>query len=245
MEALGINFGYLIVQILNFLIMFVVLKAWVYEPVLNLLEDRRETIARGVEDARVAAEARENAEEDAERIVQEAQDEATEIVREASQRAESIAEDNKSEAEKEAEEARKEALEGVEEQRVRILGELRGQVASLAIAATQKLVGDALDEQRQHQLIQEFFAGVESGEVVVLKDASISGASAEVTSALPLTEEEQDAVKADVLSKFGGQATVTFRVDPSILGGLVIRVGDKVLDGSVSGQLEAMRGRLS
>lgn len=245
MEALGINFGYLIVQILNFLIMFVVLKAWVYEPVLKLLEDRRETIAQGVEDARIAAEARENAEEEAEKIIQKAQDEATEIVREASERADSIAEDIKSEAEKEAEKARQEALEEVEEDRVRILSELRGQVASLAIAATQKLVGAALDKQRQHQLIKEFFAGVESGEVVVLKDAEVSGASAEVTSALPLTEEEQGTVKGDILSKLGSQATVTFRVEPSILGGLIIRVGDKVLDGSVSGQLEAMRERLS
>ncbi|MEN8261069.1 MAG: F0F1 ATP synthase subunit delta, partial [Pseudomonadota bacterium] len=32
-----------------------------------------------------------------------------------------------------------------------------------------------------------------------------------------------------------------FRVDPAILGGLVVRVGDKVLDGSVAGQLETMR----
>jgi F0F1-type ATP synthase delta subunit len=37
---------------------------------------------------------------------------------------------------------------------------------------------------------------------------------------------------------------ITFRVDPSILGGLVIRVGDKVLDGSVVGQLETMRQSL-
>jgi len=65
--------------------------------------------------------------------------------------------------------------------------------------------------------------------------------SAEVTSALPLTSDEKEIVKQDVLSKVGQQATVSFRVDPSILGGLVIRVGDKVLDGSVAGQLETMR----
>ena len=51
-------------------------------------------------------------------------------------------------------------------------------------------------------------------------------------------------MKSDVLSKIGSQSTVTFRVDPSILGGLVVRVGDKVLDGSVSGQLETLRQSL-
>ena len=36
------------------------------------------------------------------------------------------------------------------------------------------------------------------------------------------------------------QRKLTFRVDPAILGGLVIRVGDKVLDGSVAGKLEGL-----
>ena len=56
--------------------------------------------------------------------------------------------------------------------------------------------------------------------------------------------EAQETVKKDVLAKIGSQATVTFRVDPAILGGLVVRVGDKVLDGSVSGQLETLRQSL-
>jgi F-type H+-transporting ATPase subunit b len=111
----------------------------------------------------------------------------------------------------------------------------------LAIAAAQKLVGDALDEKRQHALIDEFFSGVRAGKVEVLEGASISGTSAEVTSALPLSTDEMNAVKNDVLSKVGSQATVSFRVDPDILGGLVIRVGGKVLDASVAGQLESLR----
>ena len=79
--------------------------------------------------------------------------------------------------------------------------------------------------------------------MVVLADATLSGAAAEVTSALPLTQGEQDTVKKDVLAK-AGAADVTFRVDPSILGGLVIKVGGKVLDGSVAGQLEGLRANL-
>ena len=85
---------------------------------------------------------------------------------------------------------------------------------------------------------------MKSGQVVVLEGKQVSGASAEITSALPLTAEEKESVKRDVLSQVGEQATVTFRVDPAILGGLIVRVGDKVLDGSVSGQLESMRQSL-
>jgi len=62
-----------------------------------------------------------------------------------------------------------------------------------------------------------------------------------VTSALPLDKEEQAAVQKQVVQALGGKGEVTFKVDPNILGGLVVRVGDKVLDGSVSGQLGALR----
>jgi F0F1-type ATP synthase delta subunit len=47
-----------------------------------------------------------------------------------------------------------------------------------------------------------------------------------------------------VIKALGGKGEVTFKVDPNILGGLVVRVGDKVLDGSVSGQLGALRQSL-
>jgi F-type H+-transporting ATPase subunit b len=146
-------------------------------------------------------------------------------------------------AEAEIAKARENALAEAEGERNRMLSDLRGQVAALAIAAAQKLVGEALDEKRPHALINEFFSGVKSGKVVVLEDADVKGASAEVVSALPLTGEEEAVVKKEILAKVGAQA-VAFRVDPSILGGLVIKVGDKVLDGSVAAQLEGLRQSL-
>jgi len=243
LEKLGLNLGYLLLQIFNFLILFVILRVWVYKPILGLLDRRRQNIAQGLEDARVAAEARASAEKEAAKIVADAQAEASKVVREANERAQDVAKEVKTEAEAEAAKVRDDAIAEAETERNRILGELRGQVAALSIAATQKLVGEALDEKRQRDLLDEFFSGVKSGSVVVLDDANFKGEAAEVTSALPLTEQEQETVKKDVLAKVGAQA-VTFRVDPSILGGLVIKVGDKVLDGSVAGKLEGLRQNL-
>lgn len=244
MEKLGLNLGYILVQIFNFLALFVVLRAWVYIPLMKMLEKRRATIAQGLEDARVAEEARSNAETEASKITLEAQTKATHIVNEAKERADKVVVDIKAAAEQEISNERASTLTEFEAERDRMLGDLRGQVAALAIAAAQKLVGEALDEKRQHALLAEFFSGVKDGKVVVLENNSLSGASAEVVSALPLTAGEQETVKKDILAKMGSQSTVSFKIDPSILGGLVVRVGDKVLDGSVAGKLDNLRQNL-
>ena len=237
MEALGINFGLLIVQIIAFAIVFLTLNAWVYKPMLDMMESRKQKIAQGLEDARVASEARANAEKEAAKVLAEAQAEAGKIVREATERAASAGKDVKAAAEAEAVKAREAAMAEAELERNRILGDLRGQVAALAIAAANKLVGETLDEKKQRALIDEFFSGVKGGKVVVAE--GLTGDLAEVTSALPLTSDEQNSVKKSVSVK-----EISFKVDPSILGGLVIKVGDKVLDGSVAGKLEGLRQTL-
>jgi F-type H+-transporting ATPase subunit b len=244
LEQLGLNLGYLLVQIVCFFIIFVVVRAWIVKPLQGLLEKRRKTIAQSMDDARVAAEARANAEKDAAGIVADAQVKAAHIISEATERADAAMLEVKAETDNETGKQREAVLAEVELERNRVLGDLRGHVAALAIAAAQKLVGVSLDENRQHVLLAEFFSGVRSGKVVVLEGSTLSGASAEVVSALPLTEDEQEIVKRDVLSRMGTQSAIDFRVDPSILGGLVIHAGDKVLDGSVAGQLDELHKSL-
>lgn len=244
MAALGINLGFFLFQVFNFVIVLVLLYAWAYKPIVNGLEGRKKKIAQSLEDARIAAEARANAEAEAREILTKAQAEAAEKVREATQRAEVAAQDVTAQAEADAAKIRADAQVDATAERDQILSNLRGQIASLAIAATQRLLGDALDEKRQHVLIDEFFSGIKAGKVVVLEDADLKGATAEITSALPLSEAEKDAVRQEITSKVSAQ-TVAFRVDPSILGGLVVKVGDKVMDGSVSGRLDNLRQNLS
>lgn len=244
MEKLGINLGFLIVQIINFLIIMLVLKVWVYSPLQRALTKRRETIEKGLEDARIAAEARENAEKDAAEILAEAQTNAAQVIREAKEKAELAARDVRADVEADIAKTRQDALVEIDHERERVLGELRSNVASLAIAAAQKLIGEALDEKRQHELVTEFFSGVKNGRITILEGNEIEGQSAEVLSALPLTSEEQATITGEMLNKLGEKTEVNFKVDPNILGGLILKVGDKVVDGSVAGQIQNMRNSL-
>jgi F-type H+-transporting ATPase subunit b len=246
LDAIGINLGYLMVHTANFLMMVLILSALVYRPVLTALDSRRARISKSLEDARVAAEARENAEREANQIISDAQAKSSQVLREATERADAAAREVKAQVEAEAEREREIAIAEIQQERERILSDLRGQVTSLSIAVAQKIIGETLDEKRQHALVDEFFSGIRGGRVTILEDLSMNGeASAEVVSALPLSAEEKETVKRDLLNKLGTQATVTFRVDPSILGGLIVRVGDKVWDASVAGKLEGLRQSLS
>jgi F-type H+-transporting ATPase subunit delta len=67
---------------------------------------------------------------------------------------------------------------------------------------------------------------------------------AEVISAVPLERPQQDAIIQQLRAKYGPALDVRFAVDPSILGGLIVRVGDRVLDTSVRSRLSQVQQRM-
>lgn len=234
MEGLGINLGYLLIQILGIIIILALMKAFAYEPILRTLEERKVRIAKGLEDARQASIARDNADAEAKKILDAARAEAAKQRQQAAEQAGETRKGIIRQAENEAKEIVADAREDAEAERNRILAELRSQVVSIAIAATNKLVQESLDVERQRALIGDFLAEPPAGV------SQLSGDQAVVTSALPLTDQE----KARVESALSIQ-NVDFRVDPAILGGLIIRVGDQVIDDSVAYQMGELRESLA
>lgn len=233
MEALGINIGYLIMQILGITVLLLLLKGLAFGPILRVLDERKARIAKGLEDARQASIARDNADAEAKKILDAARAEAAKIRSDAAVQAEETASGILAKANEDAKSVVASAREDAEAERNRILADLRGQVAAIAIAAANKIVGESLDDARQRALIADFFAKVPVGV------SSLSGEKAVVTSALPLTDDEKKNAKAALKV-----ADVAFNVNPAILGGLIVRVGDQVVDDSIAGQMGALRDSL-
>ncbi len=247
MEALGLNTGFLLSQIINFLLLFILLRMVLYKPILKMLDERRQRIAQSMEDAEKATEARQKAEEEyqsqMEKVAQERERLRAEMTAEVARERERLL----AQAQTDAEAVLADARARVDLERERMLKELRGQVVALSIAAANKVIGEALDEQRQRRLVQEFFSGIQAGRVVILDEAELAGAAgqpARVTSALPLSAEEQATITKGLARQLRGEPKVEFAVDPAILGGLVIRIGDRMVDGSVAGQLTSLQARL-
>ena len=235
--GLGINAGFFIIQLINFAVLFLILLN-VWPRVTKFLDDRSARIAKSLEDARVAEQARANAERDAQKLLDERRAEGAKMVDEARGQADVQAKALIEQARTDAEGIRAKARQDAEEERSQLLSEVRGQVVQLALAASERLIGQSLsiDQNRAHQIVTDFFTKSSSD----LHNLGGNGnGTVEVTTALPLNDNE----KSQLTSQIGAQA-VNFKVDPGILGGVIARAGDRVIDGSVRAELNELATRL-
>ena len=67
---------------------------------------------------------------------------------------------------------------------------------------------------------------------------------ATVTSALPLTKSQVDAIKAKLMEMTGSKIIMKQKVDASLIGGFTIRMGDRLIDGSIARQLAELRSQM-
>ena len=78
-----------------------------------------------------------------------------------------------------------------------------------------------------------------------LLDAQQGIERAEAVTAIPLDDDEQRRITEMLSAMSGGDVRLTTRVDAEILGGMIIRIGDRVMDGSTRSRLRAMRRELA
>lgn len=70
-------------------------------------------------------------------------------------------------------------------------------------------------------------------------------AQAEVTSAVPLDDARRERIRTGLADITGKQITMTESIDPEIIGGVVARVGDQLIDGSTRTRLRSMRDQIA
>ena len=161
MEALGINLGYLISQIVNFTLLAVLLYFVAYKPILRMLAQRSERIKQGLEDAELASRRAAEMEQEFEQRLAEARKEGQEIIAQATQMSEKARQEILEMAREEARAQVEKAKEEISRERELAMSELRQQVADLSLNISEKVIGESLDQQRQRELIADFMEQTE------------------------------------------------------------------------------------
>jgi F-type H+-transporting ATPase subunit b len=161
LEALGINPGYIISQIVNFALLAVLLYLVAYKPILRMLDERSARIKKGLEDAEKASKRAEEMEQEFERRMAEARKDGQEIVAQATQMSERARQEILDRAREEARAQIDKAKEEIAREREAAMAELRQQIADLSLTISHKVIGESLDEQRQRRLIAEFLEQTE------------------------------------------------------------------------------------
>ena len=91
---------------------------------------------------------------------------------------------------------------------------------------------------------REYILDTVGFEIRQLADTARQLVRAEATFAITPTSEEQAALIRSLEQRTGEHVDLTIQVDPTILGGVVVRMHDTILDGSVRGTLERLREQL-
>ena len=156
--------GTVIVELIAFVAMMAVLARWVYPEIVRLAEARQRLIADQLSEAEKSrAEAEERLKE-AEAKLNDARKTAQTMIDAATKSGEQLRQELRQNAEEEAKRQTEAARKEIEAERERAIQSVRGEVAGLVVAATEKVIGETLDAGKHKQLIERAIAEVASGD---------------------------------------------------------------------------------
>ena len=121
--------------------------------------------------------------------------------------------------------------------KAKVLSERLGEINPEALKLVAQLVAKSrlamiVDISDEYQRLLDNYRGIEGAEV------------AEVTTAIPLDDEDKLRLAQRITSLVGKPVVLKPKVDPSLIGGIMIKVGDKLIDGSIRSKLVALRKTL-
>ncbi len=153
---MNIDFSVVLTTIIGFLIVVAILKKFAWEPILNLLDERRETIRKDFADAETARTDAEEIKHDFELKIGEIKVIERERIQEAAKAGENLASRIKTEAQDKAEATLSKARTDIEVETQKAQAELRDTVVDLAIGAAEKLLNEKLDNETHRRLISDY-----------------------------------------------------------------------------------------
>lgn len=159
LSSLGINGPFLLAQIFNFFVLFILLRRFLFKPMVTMLESRKQRIADGLQAAELARREAEAERAQLQTQIDTERREAMERVAAASKRGETLAAEIEGSARQDAQKILEDARNEAVRERERIIAEAQDQIAELAMLAAEKVLGRELSNRdAQRAFVNEFLA---------------------------------------------------------------------------------------
>jgi F-type H+-transporting ATPase subunit b len=153
--SLGINPALLVVFVVNFIILLVLLRLFLYKPVMKVLDERAKKTKDAMELAEATKKEYEQARAEVQKQIEKGRQEGQAIITQAMQVGERLKEESRQEAAKQAQVIVDRARSELEAERDKIVGDLRRAFVDISIAAAEKVIKETLDKEKHRKLIEE------------------------------------------------------------------------------------------
>lgn len=159
---LNFEFWSIFWAVLNILILFILLRIFLFKPINKMLDDRTQSIQKDIDDAEHAKREAEELRQQYANSISEAREEAGNILRKAHDEAEAERAEIIRKSHEEADEIVNSAGETIENERKRVIQQAHSQIADLAIEAASKVVAANLDDEKNRKLVDDFLSEKEA-----------------------------------------------------------------------------------
>jgi F-type H+-transporting ATPase subunit b len=154
--TLGLNWQGLVLHTINFLVLFLLLRQFLFKPVVGMLDTRAQRVREAMEQADQARRAAEQAESDRQALLAETRREAEAIRQRADEQAKRILADAEARAHERQQQIESQAEASAHQIEERVMAQVRAQLADLVVTAVDRVTRGAVDANAQRGLVQQF-----------------------------------------------------------------------------------------
>jgi F-type H+-transporting ATPase subunit b len=154
-SSLGINLPLLVAFLINFAVLFILLKIFLYKPILKMLDERAKKTQEGMELAEATKKEYEQAKAEVQRQIEKGRQEGQAIITQATQVGEKLKGESREEAVKQAQTIIDRTRAELATERDQLVGRLRKEFVDISIAAAEKVIKETLDKEKHKKLIEE------------------------------------------------------------------------------------------
>ena len=162
-KAFHIDWRLMLAQIVNFAIVIFVLWKFAYKPILKIMGERSERVAKGLRDAEESERKLKSADEEKENILKQASERSQAIVEEVNANTENLRKEKLEKTGAEAQKIIAQAKEQIQAERSKMLSELKRELGELVVLASSKITKEKIKPEVNDELINQALDELEKG----------------------------------------------------------------------------------